>query len=45
MQATLDQCGKGKGPGEHLEECAPLAKSMNEEKTWWCRYQNQIPNE
>ncbi|KLO11497.1 hypothetical protein SCHPADRAFT_831049 [Schizopora paradoxa] len=42
---TIAQCGLGKGPGDQLTECAPLAKSRNETATWYCRYQNQIPNE
>jgi len=45
MKDTLAQCGEGKGVGEDLGKCAPLAKSASESATWSCRYQGKIPNE
>ena len=42
---TIAQCGNGKGPGDQLETCAPLAKTLDQTASWNCRYENQIPNE
>lgn len=45
LKDTLAQCGEGKGVGEGLANCPPLAKSLSMENSWACRYQNKIPNE
>ncbi|KAK1922707.1 hypothetical protein DB88DRAFT_367027 [Papiliotrema laurentii] len=45
LEDTIAQCGVGRGVGDKLATCPPLAKSMNESATWYCRLQNRIPNE
>ncbi|KAK4685363.1 hypothetical protein P7C73_g4788, partial [Tremellales sp. Uapishka_1] len=45
LSDTISQCGLGKGPGDDLQNCAPLAKTMNQTASWECRYQKQLPDE
>nr|ODN90519.1 WSC domain-containing protein [Cryptococcus depauperatus CBS 7841] len=45
LQDAINQCGDGKGPGDNLGACAPLAKSTSESATWECRLEGQIPAE
>jgi hypothetical protein len=46
MEAIISQCGGvGKGPGEDLQACKPIAPTVSQENSWDCRYEGKIPNE
>ncbi|CAD6589491.1 MAG: hypothetical protein TREMPRED_005378 [Tremellales sp. Tagirdzhanova-0007] len=45
LRDAITECGLGKGPGDQLTQCAPLAATMNVTAAWDCRYQGQIPDE
>ena len=46
LEQTIKQCGGyGKGPGDNLEACAPLAPTVDTSKSRECRYEGKIPNE
>lgn len=46
LKRTIEQCGgAGKGPGEDLKQCAPLAPTVSQQTSWDCRYEGKIPNE
>jgi hypothetical protein len=45
LQDTINQCGLGKGPGDALDECAPLAKTLSMTAMKACRLEGQIPDD
>ncbi|WVQ81180.1 hypothetical protein IAT38_003302 [Cryptococcus sp. DSM 104549] len=45
LQAAINKCGDGNGPGEDLMACAPLAATTSESATWDCRLEGPIPAE
>ncbi|WWD21253.1 hypothetical protein CI109_105737 [Kwoniella shandongensis] len=45
LQAGINQCGDGKGPGDQPAACAPFRPTVSEENTWECRLEGQIPDE
>ncbi|ORX39275.1 hypothetical protein BD324DRAFT_619110 [Kockovaella imperatae] len=45
LKDTITQCGDGHGVGDQLSKCAALAKSVDQDAIWKCRFQGKIPDE